>query len=86
MDSSPNKEVCCKQIYINQTILDCNTCHEILHFKYGKIIHTYNQTTNQWPCSNCYINFGLETPQVSTFSFKHLISTTNNTPGLGHQI
>ena len=59
MDSSPNKEVCkgcCKQIYTHQKFLVCNTCHEILHLKCGKKTYTYNQTTNQWSCSNCSIN------------------------------
>ena len=56
MATSPKRELCencCKQIYIHQNVLICSSCNLILHFKCGKSVFTYTQTTDQWLCSNC---------------------------------
>ena len=56
MSTSPKRELCencCKQIYIHQKVLICSSCNKISHFKCGKSVFTYNQTIDQWLCSNC---------------------------------
>ena len=56
MAISPKREVCgncCKQIYMHQKLLICYSCNLISHFKCGKSHYSYNQTTDQWSCSNC---------------------------------
>ena len=59
MDTSPRREVCggcCKQIYTHQKFLACHSCNKILHFKCGKSLYVYNQTTDKWSCSDCSQN------------------------------
>ena len=56
MDSSPKREVCegcCKQIYTHQKVLLCCKCNKVVHFKCGKSLYTYTQTSDQWTCENC---------------------------------
>ena len=56
MDSNYSREVCkscCKQVYIHQKVLICQLCHEILHYKCGKLTYTYNQINDQWTCNGC---------------------------------
>ena len=56
MDISPRREICencSKQIYVHQKVLICFSCNSMSHFKCGKSLYTYNQTTDQWACTNC---------------------------------
>ena len=59
MNINPKRELCencCKHIYLHQKILICSTCNMISHFKCGKSSFTFNQTSDQWYCSNCSHN------------------------------
>ena len=77
MDTSPIREPCescCKQIYSHHKVLICSSCNIISHFKCGKSLFTYNQTTDQWLCSNCFTqNLNRYCPFDSICSNKYLV-------------